>query len=553
MAVSARGLVGGFVHRCRRTRWFSGLSLPSVLIALAMASPLVYLLYQGIGVAPDVWVRLLNTRVPVLLVNTLTLMGLVTLGALTLGLLLAWLIERTDLPARKFFQALLVAPLTIPCYLVAICYVAFFGANGLLEKVLQAAGWNIQIPNIYGLGGAAFALILATYPYVYVITRAALQRLDPTLMDAARVCGAGRVRVVLRVLLPLLVPSLSAGAVLAALYTLSDFGVVTTLRYQTFVAAIYQQLTGRYDPSSAAALGTLLVLLTLLVLWGQGRVWGPRRFVSDKPSGRPISPIRLRYWRVPALGFVVLVLSAGLLLPVGVLAYWLINGWLGSQTNNVALWGTSGSALLQYLKNSFIVSAAAASVSILLAVPLAYAAVRHRDRWSRVWTWVSQAGQALPGVLIALGLLFLVLRFLPGLYATVVLVILAYVVRFFPQALQALSSGLAQIPVRLEEGARLLGHHPLRAFLHVTLPLLRPAWVGGWILVFLSALRELPATLLLRPAGFDTLPIRIWTAASEGFYAQAAPAALLLVALSIPLLVWLYRGSSSAGSVRSYD
>jgi len=236
---------------------------------------------------------------------------------------------------------------------------------------------------------------------------------------------------------------------------------------------------------------------------------------------------------------------------LGVLFYWLMEGRLFPQATS-SLWGTEGIVLLRYFGNSLMVSAAAASLAVLLAIPLAYGSVRRRGRWSRGWAWLSQAGQALPGVLIALGFLFMITRFIPVLYATAAAVVLAYLVRFFPQALQAIRSGLAQVPAHLEEGARLLGRSPLGAFAHVTLPLLRPALLGGWTLVFLSALRELPATLLLRPAGFETLPVRIWTAASEGFYAQAAPAALLLVGLSIPLLIWLHREGGPERS-RAYD
>jgi iron(III) transport system permease protein len=547
MAVSTGALIR---RRLNRHNWPWRLWVPAGLMALVLASPLVYLLIQGLAVAPEIWARLLRTRVPSLLTNTLLLTGLVTVGAVGLGLWSAWLVERTDLPARKALGALFVGPLIIPCYLMAIGYMTFLGARGLLERTLQGFGWDVSIPNIYGLGGAVFVLILATYPYVYVIARAAFQRFDGALIDAARSCGAGRWRTTLGITLPLLVPALSAGGVLAALYALSDFGVVTTLRFQTFVSVIYQQLTGRYDPGAAAALGTMLVLLTLLLLWGQARLWGERRFVRDKPSARPLPLVSLGIWKLPALALVAVVLAAGLFLPLGVLVSWLVAGW---STPAAALWGTSGSALLGYVGNSLMVSAAAATLAVLLALPLAYASTRHRDRISRLWAWCSQAGQALPGVLIALGLLFLVLQFLPGLYATVFLVIWAYVVRFFPQALQALGAGLTQIPGRLEEGARLLGHRPLHAFMKITLPLLRPALGAGWILVFLSAVRELPATLLLRPAGFDTLPVRIWTAAGEGFYAQAAPAALLLIGLSIPLLFWLHRDGSSPGSVRSYD
>jgi iron(III) transport system permease protein len=512
-----------------------------------MAAPLLYLLYQGLSVAPGVWARLLGTRVPSLLLNTLMLTGFVTVGALLLGLLLAWLVERTDLPARRIVGPLLLAPFIVSPLVMAISYVGFFGVGGLLDKTWRGLGFSP-----YGLGGTAWVLILSTYPFVYVLMRAALRGLDPTLLDVARCSGASRARIALRLTLPLLAPAMSAGAFLAALYALADFEVPALMRYPTFVTVIFQQLTGRYDASAASALGTVLVFLMILMLWGQrGLWWGRRRFVPERVSSRPWPVVPLRTWKIPALALIFLVLLAGLLLPLGVLSFWLVNSWLIPQAS-VLLWGTSGTALLGYMLNGFWVSAAAATLAILLALPIAYGSVRYRDRLSQTWAWLAQAGQALPGVLIALGLLFLVLRFLPGLYATVWVVILAYLVRFFPQALQPLRSGLAQIPVHLEEGARLLGQRPLGAFAKVVLPLLWPALAGGWTLVFLSALRELPATLLLRPAGFDTLPVRIWTAAGEGFYAQAAPAALLLVAISIPLLVWLHGGSSAPGSMRSY-
>jgi len=512
-----------------------------------MAAPLVYLLYQGLSVAPGVWERLWRLRLPGLLLSTLALAGTVSLGALSLGLLLAWLMERTDLPGRKLLKPLLLSPLVIPCYLVAIGYAAFFGVGGLLEKALRAIfnNWQPFIPDLYGFGGAALVLTLATYPYVYVLARAALGRLDPTLEEAARCLGVGRWRIFWRVTLPLLSPALSAGGLLCALYALSDFGVVTTLRYPTFVAAIYQQLTGRYDQASAAALSTALIALTLLLLWAQGLVWGRRRYTPEKLSGRPRPPVRLGLWRWPALAMVFLILGGGLLLPLSVLGYWLVEGWLFN-FNIVAgptapIWGTGAAALVRYTLHSFTASAVAATLAVLLALPLAYWTVRHRDLAGQGLAWAAQAGQALPGVLIALALAFILYRFVPALYFTAAAVVLAYLVRFFPQALQAIRAGLAQVPARLEEGARLLGYRPVRAFCKVTLPLLWPTLGAGWTLVFLNALRELPATLLLRPAGFDTLPVRVWIAAGEGFYAQAAPAALLLIGLSLPLLFLLQR------------
>jgi len=516
------------------------------MIALLMAAPLVYLLYQGLNVDGGLWVRLWRTHLPQLLFNTLALASTVTAGALMLGLLLAWLVERTDLPGRGLLKPLLIAPLVMPCYLVAICYAAFFGKTGLLEKFFSNLGVVLDVPNLYGFGGAALVLVLATYPYVYVIVRAALERLDPALEEAARVSGAGRLKTFRRLTLPLLLPALSAGAALAALYALSDFGVVSTMRFQTFITAIYLQMTGRYELGGAAALSTVLIALTLLVLWGQGLWLGRRHYTSEKSSGRSFTLVRLGAFKWPALLLVLIVLGAGLLLPLGVLAYWLFEGLRAPFNPTASIWGTSKAALARYALNSFTFSAAAATLAIGLSLPLTYLTVRYKV--GQGLAWLAQAGVALPGVLVALGLAFFLRRSLPVLYFSAGAVVLAYVIRFFPQALQSLQAGLQQIPIRLEESARLLGHSPFFAFWRVTRPLLHPALLAGWTLVFLNALRELPATLLLRPAGFDTLPVRVWIASSEGFYAQAAPAALLLVGLSLPLFFLL-----SQGGTKSYD
>ncbi len=527
-----------------RTGW--GLWMPSALIALLMAAPLVYLLYQGLSVESELWARLWRTRLPQLFLNTLALTVTVTMGALVLGLLLAWLVERTDLPGKKLFKSLLIAPFILPCYLVAIVYTAFFGKAGLFGKFLSNLGLAMDVPNLYGFGGAALVLILDTYPYVYTIVGAAFKRLEPALEEAARVSGAGRLKTFWRVTLPLLLPALSAGGALVALYALSDFGVVSTMRYQTFITAVYLQMTGRYEFGAAAALSAVLIALTFLLLWVQGLLLGRRHYTLEKPSGRSFVPVQLGVFKAPALLLVLLVLGAGLLLPMGVLIYWLFESFVDMRLEAPSIWGTAGAALARYAINSFTVSAAAATLAVALGLPMAYLTVRYRS--GQGLAWLSQAGIALPGVLVALGLAFVLQRSVPMLYFSVGAVVMAYLVRFFPQALQSLQAGLQQIPIRLEESARLLGSSPLLVFWRVTRPLLTPALLAGWTLVFLNALRELPATLLLRPAGFDTLPVRIWIASSEGFYAQAAPAALLLVGLSIPLFFLLSRGGT-----KSYD
>jgi len=515
-------------------------SLIGLGIAGAMALPLIVTLWRGATAGGEMWSTLWQARLIPLLANTLVLAGAVTAGALCLGVLLAWLIERTDLPGRKIFGPLLTATLVIPCYLIAIWHVSFWGPGGLLARLLERWGVSASVPTIYGFAGAWLILVIATYPYVYTLARAALRALDPQLEEAARSLGAHRLKVFFRVTLPLLAPALAAGGLLTALYVLSDYGVVATLRYETFTTAIYKQLAGRYDQAPAAVLSTALIALTIVLLLIQQRLWGRGRHYY-KASARALPLVHLgRGSRVGALSFVGLVLVLGLLLPAGVSLYWLLDGWLHPQPSAV-LWGTSLTDLVRYAGNSLFSAATAATLALALAWPLAYRAVRYGHHGI---ARIAQAGQALPGVLIALAVAFVLHRFVPALYFTVWALIFAYVIRFFSHALQAAESGLSRVPVRLEEAARSLGHGTTSVWRRVTLPLVAPSLAAGWTLIFLNALRELPATLLLRPPGFDTLPVRLWIAAGEGFYAQAAAPALMLIVLSLPMLYLLRVGDT---------
>lgn len=519
------------------------LFLVAVLIAGAIALPLVVTLFRGATAELQIWDTLWQTKVLLLLGNTLLLAGAVTLGALFLGLLLAWLVERTDLPGRRWLGPLLLATLVIPCYVIAIWHVSFWGPAGLLARGLEALlGVSVTVPTIYGFPGAWLILVMATYPYVYALARAALRSLDPQLEEAARSLGARRLKTFARVTLPLLTPALAAGGLLAAVYVLSDYGVVAALRYETFTTAIYKQLTGRYDQAPAAAMSTVLIALTVLLLVAQQRLWGRgRHYYKASPRPLPRVPLSSRGKWI-ALGFVGIVLVLGLFLPAGVSLYWLLDGLLHPRPSAV-LWGTSVIDLARYAGNSLLSAGAAATLALVLAWPLAYRAVRYGQHGL---ARLAQAGQALPGVLIALALAFLLHRFVPSLYFTVWALILAYTVRFFSHALQATEAGLARVPVRLEEAARSLGHATLSVWRRVTFPLVAPSLAAGWTLIFLNALRELPATLLLRPPGFDTLPVRLWIAAGEGFYAQAAGPALLLIVLSLPMLYLLRAGDRGA-------
>ncbi|MBI2871015.1 MAG: iron ABC transporter permease [Candidatus Omnitrophica bacterium] len=504
-----------------RISWFLK-RIPAHLTAFVMAVPLLFIFLSMCKISGPQWTRLWHAELPGLISNSFLLVLVVTFVSLFLGSILAWLVEKTDLAGRAWMRPLLAAPLVIPCYIVAVSYVGFLSMNH----------WRV----FYGFWGAASLLVLGAYPYVYLLVWASLRRLDPALSEAARCMGAGPLRRMLKVGLPLLAPSFVAGAVLAAIYVLSDFGVVTLMRYRTFVSAIYGEISGRYHFEGAAGLSFVLILFTFAFLSVQD-IYAGRRYESQGGVRVTARPVSLGVFQIPAFLFVCAVLGVSLVIPVGVLVKWFIDSLTAEGV--ARLWSFSLGEVLGAGLKSLLVSSFAATAAVILALPLAYWTVREpRSGWGRLISSLSQSGLALPGVLIALGLGLFLAKGAPQLHFSAVSMAAAFLIHFFGQAYQSVETGLKRVSIPLEESARLLGLTPLAAFWRVTRPILRPSLVAGWLLVFLNSMRELPSALILRPAGFDTLTVKVWTAASEGFYAQAAAPALALVLVSSPLL-WI--------------
>lgn len=505
----------------------------SIVIAGIMMIPVVTMIVYSSTVDPAIWIKLWQTRIPKLFMSSMLLVTAVTIGSVILGTLLAFLVERTNLPYRKWFRPLLITPLITPCFIIAICYVNFFGVRGVGEKMLEGVGINCSLPNLYGYWGAVGIFILGTFPYVYTIVLAALRKIDPSLSEAARCLGVSRFRRVVSISLPLLMPAISAGAILVALYVFADFGVVSILRYSTFVNMIYEQMSGRYNFAVAASLSTVLMAITFLLVFAQDLITKRRQFITSKNKSYNLPPLDLKLFKIPALLLVMAVLVLGLLLPVGVLVYWLIQS-----IGVTSVWGTDAAELIRSGINSLLISGLTATAAIVMALPLAYWNVRQpKSRWGKILAGLSQSGVALPGVLVALALSLVLGKFVPQWNFSIMALFLAFLIHFFAKSYQMTQAGLTQISPRIEEGARILGCSPLRTFWHITRPLLSPALMVAWIFVFLSSMRELAASLLLRPAGFDPLTVKVWIAASEGFYEQAAAPALCIVLLSLPMVV----------------
>jgi iron(III) transport system permease protein len=513
------------------------LLLGGLLVAGLALLPVGYLVVRALGADVEALDLVLRPRTLVVAASTVALALLVGAGTIAVGVPLAWLTTRTDLPGRRLWAILVAVPLAIPSYVIGFAFLAALGPRGALQGLLEPLGVR-QLPSIGGLFGTTLVLVLAAYPYVLLSTRAALLRTDPSTEEAARLLGDRRRTVFRRVTLPILVPAIAAGSLLAVLYALSDFGVVSLLQFDSFSRAIYVQYQASFDRSLAAILALMLVALTLGVTWAEARL---RRRAGayagvGRSTRRPPAVVPLGRWRWPALAFCAAIVGLALGVPTATIAWWLVRGAGQGATIEFAADGAL---------NSLTLGAGAAIGSILLVVPIGLLVARYPSRVASLIERATFTGYALPGIVIALAVVFIATSTLPLLYQTVALLVIAYAVRFLPQTVGGVRSALVAYGPRLEEAGRTLGDGPIRAFLQLTVPFLRPALVAGGALVFLTTVKELPMALLLGPIGFDTLATQIWDAASEGFYARAAGPAAILLLLSAGSVALLLRAEEA--------
>ena len=503
----------------------------AVAVAAVVVLPLVYLGVRAREVGLEGAADLVVTRRTFdLLLRSLGLAGAVTATAVLIGVPVGWLTARADLPGRRIFTVLTALPLAVPSYVAALAVLAAFGPRGTLAGWLSPLGVD-ALPEVYGFTGAWLALSLSTFPYVTLTVRGALRRLDPALEEVSRSLGMGTLATFRKVTLPQLRPAIAAGGLLTALYTFADFGTPSLTRYDTFTRVIYVQYKGSLDRSGAAVLALLLAAVALAVVAGEAFIRSRSRPLSvagnSARTARQPRPVTLGRWRLPAVAGLVAVVVLALAVPVATLVSWLVQG-----TRE----GIDMGDTLRAAANSAQASALGALVAVAAAWPVAVLGARHRGPLARWTERAAYAGYALPGIVVALALVFFGARVATPLYQTVGMLVLAYLVLFLPQGVGALRSTLGQISPRLEEASRSLGASRLRTTWQVLLPLVRPGAVAAFALVFLTAMKELPAALLLGPTGWDTLATRVWASTSEGFFARAAAPALVLVAVSsIPL------------------
>lgn len=501
-------------------------ALVTVTVSVLVAATFIPLGYVAWAFATTGWDQayalIVRPRVGELLVNTLALVLLTVPLCVALGVGAAWLVERTDVPGRALWRPLFVTPLAVPAF-------------------VNSYAWLGVFPSLHGLGAGVLVTTLSYFPFVYLPAAAALRRLDPAIEESARALGSNSAGVLFRVVLPQLRLAILGGGLLIALHLLAEYGAFVMLRFETFTTAIFQQFQATFDGPAGSMLAGVLVLCCLVLLAAEAGARGNARMARIGGGAASVAaPLSLRRNRFTALSVLIALAVLALGVPMWTLLRWL---WIGGAD----VWALDpiGHALTQTVG----LATTAALVATVLAFPVAWVAVRSQGALARTVEGANYVTSSLPGIVTALALVTVTIRLAPPLYQTVVVVVAAYVLMFLPRALVSVRAGLAQVPVGLEEASRSLGVAPWATFLKVTLRLTAPSAAAGASLVFVAVATELTATLLLAPTGTRTLAMGFWALSSELDYAAAAPYALVMVVLAMPVTMVLFRQSTKAAAV----
>ena len=495
--------------------WVTGLA---VLVSLLSLLPIAFV----IGVSWHVgWEQIealvFRPRVGELLVNTVLLVLITLPLCVLLGTALAWLTERSNLPGRRAWSLLAVASLAVPAF-------------------VHSYAWVSLVPSIHGLPAGVLVSVIAYFPFLYLPVAATLRRLDPAIEDVAQSLGLKPWAVFWRVVVPQLRLAICGGALLVGLHLLAEYGLYAMIRFDTFTTAIFDQFKSTFNGPGANMLAAVLALCCLAMLTAESAARGHARYArvgSGSAREQRIVPLG-RPATLLALG----VCSATCLLALGV-PLMTLGKWLIAGGREVWHW----SDLLPALEQTLFLGVAGALLTTCAAVPIAWLSIRAPGRLQRLLESCNYITSSLPGIVVALALVTVTIHFARPIYQTTLTVLLAYLLMFIPRALVSLRAGIAQAPVELENMARSLGRSPARALWLITLRLAAPGAAAGAALVFLAITNELTATLLLAPNGTRTLATGFWAMTSEIDYAAAAPYALIMILLSLPLTGLLYHQS----------
>ncbi len=523
----------------RRIAWPSRWTVIACLLAALIAAPVVAVLINALGARSDIWQPLVDTVLGDFVANSLLIMLGVTVGCFIVGVPAAWFTTLCRFPGRKLFSWAMLLPMAFPAYVIAYAYTGLLDYAGPVQTALrdfigdpQGLKW---LPEIRSLPGAIAMLVLVLYPYVYLLARAAFLEQSACVLEVSRTLGCSPLRGFVRVALPLARPAIVAGVALALMEALNDYGTVQYFGINTLTTGIFRVWRGMGDPVAASqiAVSLLLFVFALLALerWSRGR----RGYAHSTGRYRPLPRYRLRGWR--AAGAILgcgLPVVLGFVLPAAMLLHWALN--------NPEYWATA--TFVHLLRNSFLLSGVGAVLVVAAAVMLAYAIRLHPTPATRFAARVASAGYAVPGAVLAIGVILplatvdhalanwakeqfgvkLGLLFTGSLVA----VLYAYLTRFLTISFNAVEASLGKITYSMDFAARSLGRSPGATLWQVHLPIMRGTLLTAAILVFVDILKELPATLILRPFNFDTLATRTYDLASDERLAEAAGPALAI-------------------------
>ncbi len=535
----------------QRVGFLGAISLGAAALILL---PILAVVASVLGPASETWAHLARTLLGTYVLNTALLVACVAAGVLSIGVLSAWLVTAYRFPAQRVLEWALVLPLAMPAYVMAYAYTDWLQFTGPVQSALRVAtGWQAReywFPEIRSIPGAAAMLSFALYPYVYLLARTAFLDVSRSALEAGRLAGYSAWGSFWRVALPIARPAVAAGAALALMETLADFGTVSYFALEVFTTGIFKAWLSMGDSAAAGQLSVCLLAFVFVVLALERASRGRAAYASTLSKRSP--PQRLS-GTAAALAFAACAAPVllGFLLPAGLLVHL---AW----SDPDARWSARLPALIG---NSFTLAGIAAAAGVLLATAMAYAARLSRGRQANVVAWANRAaalGYAIPGAVIAIGVLVPLGRLdnwiaggietafgvKPGLLltGTIVALVYAYLVRFLAVALQTVEAGLAKVTPRMDDAARSLGATPAGTLVRVHVPLLASSLASAALLLFVDVMKELPATFALRPFNFDTLAIEAYNLAKDERLAEAAVPSLVIVAIGLaPVLIVVKR------------
>lgn len=545
LATPRRGLRVTRRDRAGRAGW----SLSTVLVAALVVIPVAMLATSVLRPNTDVWRQQWSTRLPGQLVDTMVLLVGVGVGTIVIGAGLAWLVTAYRFPGSRRLGWMLVLPLAMPGYILGFLTLSVVGFTGPVQGAWRNVfGQDAWFPDVQSLGGAIAVFTLVLYPYVYLLTRAALRDQAAGAYHAARTLGAGPTEAARRVVFPLVRPAIAAGAAVVMMETLTDFATVQYFDVDTVSVGVFRIWRGTFDRDAASEFATLVLMFALLVIGFERVARGRARFGQAGGAGSGMEPHRLVGWRaIAATGTCVAVIVAAFAAPVTQLAVWAIREQTSARGTPLV------DRYFEYLGNSVTLAAVTVAVCVVIAIVIANAQRFGRQRLTRVANRFTAVGYAVPGPVVAIGVLLTLVALddglerlglgLPGVVATgsFLALVYAYSIRFLAPGLNAVESGIQQVPEEMTASARTLGATPRRAATRVHLPLSTASIATAIVLVGVDALKELPIVLLLRPFGFDTLPVWVYNLASESRFQQAALPALSIVAVALVPVALLSR------------